>query len=251
MIHHFDIVTTPRGVSVPPDAGTPTGRHVPIRPHARAPFPGTWIGITTAIGLVLSVATSGGAQATTTPPRDGSAPTAAAPARNISWTSSRRTFAVGDVIKVVVDEYALAQASKDNNNSASRSRNMTLGIDPPSSGTVPTPGIDGSVATGDAGQSRQQGRATRDTRYVGEIPVRVVAVTPEGLLQVRGTKTIDVDKNKQTLMLSGFVRPIDVGASDMIRSDLIADAEISYQSRGSLGKPRNGIVSKIIGILWP
>ena len=241
MIHHRDIVSTPPRITVPAEVAS--------RPSPR--FPGTWIGITTAIGLVLSLAPAVGAQSATAPTRPSATPTAPAPARNLSWTSSRRTFAVGDIIKVVVDEYALAQANKDNNNSASRSRNMTLGIEPPSSGATPTPGIDGSVATGDAGQSRQQGRATRDTRYVGEIPVRVVAVTPEGLLQVKGTKTIDVDKNKQTLMLSGFVRPIDVGTSDVIRSDLIADAEISYQSKGSLGKPRNGIVSKIIGILWP
>lgn len=240
MIHHRDIV--------PPSPLTPVGSDDVRRPSHR--FPGTWIGITTTIALVLSAAPAVKAQSAP-PARPADAPASATPVRNISWTSSRRTFAVGDIIKVVVDEYALAQANKDNNNSASRSRNMTLGIEPPSSGTTPTAGIDGSVATGDAGQSRQQGRATRDTRYVGEIPVRVVAVTPEGLLQVKGTKTIDVDKNKQTLMLSGFVRPIDVTTSDVIRSDLIADAELSYQSKGSLGKPRNGIVSKIIGILWP
>ena len=81
--------------------------------------------------------------------------------------------------------------------------------------------------------------------------MRVLAVTPEGLLQVKGTKLIDVDKNKQTLMLSGFIRPLDVSSQDMIGSDAIADVQLSYQSKGSLGKPKNGIITKLLGLFWP
>ena len=68
---------------------------------------------------------------------------------------------------------------------------------------------------------------------------------------MKGTKTIDVDKNKATLTLSGFVRPIDIGSRDAVGSDVIADAQISYSAKGSLGKPKNGIVSKLIGLFWP
>ena len=248
MIHHCDVVLPARRVTVIDGVTQQI-------PNPR--FAGTWYGFATAIGLLLSVAGSLGAQGApaVAPKKGANAPAAAAaPVRNISWTSDRRSFAVGDIIKVVVDEYALAQATKDNNNSAGRSRSMTLGIDPPSTGGAGASAmgpINGSVQTGDAGQDRQQGRASRDTRYVGEIAVRVVAVSPEGLLQIKGTKLIDVDKNKATLTVAGFVRPIDIESNDMIRSDVIADAQISYSAKGGLGKPRNGIVSKIIGIVWP
>lgn len=245
MIHHCEIVAVSRRVTVLPT--------VP-EPRAAWRFPGTWISIAV-ISLLLSGAETLGAQAAPAKPTPAgaSAPAAtpAAPVRNISWTSARRSFAVGDIIKVIVDEHALASASKDNNSSASRSRNMSVGIEPPSTGGASIGNISGKVGTGDAGQSRQQGVAARDTRYVGEIPVRVVAVTPEGLLQVKGTKTIDVDKNQQTLTLSGVIRPIDVTASDAIGSDMIADAQLSYQSKGSLGKPKNGILTKLVGVLWP
>lgn len=247
MIHHCEIVATPRRVTVI--------RAVPEQ-RARRGVTGTWIGFATAIGLLLSIAASLGAQSAPASAKGGATAPAASPApvRNISWTSDRRTFAVGDIIKVVIDEYALAQANKNNNNSAGRSRNMTVGINPPSTGGAASAAIgpiSGSVATGDAGQDTQQGRAARDTRYVAEIAARVVAVTPDGLLQLKGSKLIDVDKNKTTLTLTGFVRPIDVGSSDMIHSDLVADAQIAYAAKGSLGKPKNGIVSKIIGIFWP
>jgi flagellar L-ring protein precursor FlgH len=109
---------------------------------------------------------------------------------------------------------------------------------------------DGSLQTGDKGTSRSRGEATRGSRYVGEIPVRVVAITPEGLLQVSGMKVIDVDRNKQEMTLSGLVRPQDVDSRDVVESSSIADARLVYISKG-LDRPRSGILGRIAGIIWP
>jgi len=246
MIHHCDVVATPRRVTV-----------IPVVP-ATAPAPRrAWLGVITTLALLLTIAASLQAQAPSGRPgaaRPGTDTARAAPVRNISWTSNKRSFVVGDIIKVVVDEYALAEASKDNTNSASRSRRMGIGASLPQMATA-TAGavgdIDAALETGDAGSSSQRGNASRDTRYAAEIPVRIVAITPEGLLQVRGSKLIDVDKNKQTLTLSGFIRPLDVSSRDAIGSDNIADIQLAYQSKGSLGKPKNGIITKIVGLFWP
>lgn len=240
MIHHCDVVATPRKVTIIPTVPAPDrGRAV-----------GAWVGALSTLLLLLSVvAASLGAQGTA--PRADSAK--AAPTRNIAWTSSRRSYVVGDIIKVVVDEYALASANKDNSASASRRRSLDLGISPPSTGSA-TPGlgsIDASYGAGDGSTTNQRGNATRDTRYAAEIAVRVVAVQPNGMLQVKGTKLIDVDKNKTTLTLAGFVSPIDVNSSDVVGSDHIADIQLAYAAKGSLGKPKSGIVTKILGIFWP
>jgi flagellar L-ring protein precursor FlgH len=79
----------------------------------------------------------------------------------------------------------------------------------------------------------------------------VIAVTKEGLLQVKGSKMIDVDKNKQEMTLTGFIRPQDVNSQDMVLSTSIADVQLAYQSKGGLGKPKSGIITKIVGIFWP
>ena len=239
MIHHCDVVATPRRVTVIRTVPAPA-RHSAGR---------AWLSLLSALGLLLTIAVSLGAQGSPKPDSAKLVPTT----RSIAWTSDRRTFAVGDIIKVLVDEYAMAEANKDNSNSASRRRSMNVGIAPPKLGAASGAlgDIKGSVESGDAGVSTQRGNATRDTRYSAEIPVRVVAITPEGLLQVKGTKLIDVDKNKQSLMLSGFIRPLDINSRDMIRSDAIADVQLSYQSKGSLGKPKNGIITKLLGIFWP
>lgn len=240
MIHHCDVVATPRRVTCIPT----------IAQKARSGrSDGAWLGLVSVLALLLTLAASLGAQAPAAP-RDTAR---AVPARQISWTSDRRTFVVGDIIKVVIDEDVSAEASKDNSSSAARRRKMGVGISPPKMGTAsPAMGdIDGSVESSDGGESHNKGRATNGTSYIGEIPVRVVAITPEGLLQVKGTKTIDVDKNKQVMLLTGFIRPMDVNARDFVRSDAIADAQLSYQSKGGLGKPKSGIITKIFGILWP
>jgi flagellar L-ring protein precursor FlgH len=237
----LDLVTTPRRVTVipvvpPPRAGRK--RFAPLVTLAG------WL----LLSLLLVLARVLGAQAAPARP-DSTKPTA----RAINWTSDRRAFQVGDILQVYIDEYAMAQATKDNANSASRRRRLDIGATPPElpGSSDPIGPVEGSLQTGDAGDSRQRGTASRDTRYVGDVAVRVVAVTKEGLLQIRGTKTIDVDKNAAVLTLSGFVRPIDVGPRDVVRSEVIADAQIAYQAKGGLGKPRNGILTKILGILWP
>ncbi len=240
MIHHCDVVATPRRVTII--------RAVPAPGRSR--LHRAWLGVLSTLGLLLAfVVASLGAQGTT--PRADSAK--ATPTRNIAWTSSRRSYAVGDIIKVVVDEYALASANKDNSNSASRRRKLDVGINPPSMGSASGAlgAIDGSVEASDGSTTNQRGNATRNTRYAAEIAVRIVAVTPDGMLQVKGSKLIDVDKNKTTLTLAGFVSPIDVNSRDMVGSDNIADMQLAYAAKGSLGKTKSGIVTKILGLFWP
>lgn len=237
MIHYRELA--PDGapaVSEMPDMPLPTRRRV-----ARVV-----VSILTSILCLAGLAASSGAQAAAPPPTG-----PAAPARNLNWLGDKRAFSVGDILKVSVDEYTAASANKGNTADASRRRTMDIDIAPPSVGTTAMEPIDGSITTGDAGQSRQRGQATNSTRYVGELPVRVVAITKEGLLQVRGTKLVNVDKNKQEMTLTGFVRPQDVNSQDMVLSSSIADVQLAYQSKGGLGKPRNGIVSKLLGLFWP
>ncbi len=240
MIHHCDVVVTPRRVTIIPAVPAP----------ARGRAHRAWLSVLSTLGLLLTlVVASLGAQGT----RPAADTAKATPTRNIAWTSSRRSYAVGDIIKVVVDEYALASANKDNSNSASRRRKLDIGVNPPSMGTG-TGGlgaIDGAYEAGDGSTTNQRGNATRDTRYAAEIAVRVVSVTKDGMLQVKGSKLIDVDKNKTTLTLAGFVSPIDVNSRDMVGSDQIADIQLAYAAKGSLGKPKSGIVTKILGLFWP
>ena len=100
--------------------------------------------------------------------------------------------------------------------------------------------------------SRRRGDALRQNRFRGEVSVRVVAVdAATGLLQVRGEKLVNVDRNRQGIELSGWVRPQDVSSANLVDSWRVADAQLVYTSKGSLARPKGGIVSRILGALWP
>ena len=81
--------------------------------------------------------------------------------------------------------------------------------------------------------------------------VRVVKIAPNGVLEIKGSRTVDVDKNRQELTLSGFVRPQDVSQSNLINSARIADAQILYTLAGDLGGTRGGIMGRIASVFWP
>jgi flagellar L-ring protein precursor FlgH len=167
------------------------------------------------------------------------------------WTGDRRSFAVGDIITVLVDDYTISTAIKDDIAAQRRNRDLGFGADisPPGEGA----GIsaDASIRSRNDADSRQRGEARRENRFQSEMSVRVVALGPNGTLQVRGARLVDVDKGKQNVALTGWVRAQDVSAANMVESTRIADAQLTYLSAGPLGKPKQGIVSRVIGLVWP
>jgi len=178
---------------------------------------------------------------------------AATPRRRLlSWTSDRREYQVGDVITVLVSEATLASATKSQSGSDQQTRKNDLGLTPPKIGTSALPEIDATMSMGKNASSKQDGNASRNVNFRGDISVRVVAVDAKtGLLQIKGTKLVDVDKNKQTLNLAGWVRPEDVSMDNAVLSERVADAQLTYSLSGDLGKTRGGIIGRLLNVFWP
>jgi len=116
--------------------------------------------------------------------------------RLISWTGDRREYQVGDVITVLVSEATLATATKSQNGTDQQTRKNDLGLNPPQIGTTALPAIATDMSMDKNSASKQSGDAKRNVNFKGDISVRVVAVDKTGLLQIKGTKLVDVDKNK-------------------------------------------------------
>ena len=210
----------------------------------------------TALLLAAAALVAGGDLAAQAP--DGAptaAPAAAAqpPARPVrqSWTSPRRSFAVGDVVTVFVDEYTLASANTSNSASDSRRRDVGLDADMamPGGGGM---GASAAIGSRNDADSRQRGEALRQNRFQSEMSVRVVGLdSTSGLLQVKGTKLVNVDKNQQEVTFTGWVRPQDISAQNAVESWRVADAQLVYTAKGGLGKPKGGILGRVLGMVWP
>jgi len=166
-----------------------------------------------------------------------------------SWTSDRADLAVGDVVTVLVDERLLASAEKRTSAGDERSRTLDAGV---SQNLTKAP-INGSVGvqSSNNGSSSQTGQASRSNRFVGDITVRVVSIAPSGLLEVKGTKVLKLDKTSEELSLSGWIRPEDVTGANTVESARVGDAKVEYKSSGGLDKPKGHRLLRILGAFWP
>jgi flagellar L-ring protein precursor FlgH len=169
-----------------------------------------------------------------------------------SWTSDRREYEVGDVITVLVSEATLASATKSQTGTDQTSRNNDVGISLPKVGPLSSlPDVNGNMSTGKSSSSKQSGNATRGVNFRGDISVRVVEIDKRGQLKLQGTKSVDVDKNRQKLEFSGWVRPEDIGKDNIVASERVADVALTYQLNGDIGKTRGGIIGRLISVFWP
>ncbi|MDZ7630585.1 MAG: flagellar basal body L-ring protein FlgH [Gemmatimonadaceae bacterium] len=208
---------------------------------------------TALIGLSMLVARQTQAQAR----RDSvviapSAPASALNARpaRLNWTSDRRAFAVGDLIIVHIDEYTLASANMSDNATQRRKKDTDFQLVTPGGAAAAPMGA--AFGTSNNGESTQRGDRSRQLRLDGEITARVMSIDPvTGVLTIKGTKTIGVDKEQQMINFSGAVRPQDLGGMNTIASSRVADAKLDITNKGSLGKAKQGLFGRIISALWP
>jgi flagellar L-ring protein FlgH len=206
---------------------------------------------TAVLGLTLVAAPLAAQDA---PPAAPATPAAAEPAPTRaprqSWTSSRRSFQQGDVLTVLVDEHTMAAALKGANNSDRRFRDLGMSVG--GGVSMPIPNIDADIGTTNSAESRQSGDMTRENRFRGEMSVRIMEIDPAtGLLRIEGKKVIAMDKHSEELALTGWARPQDVSHSNLLDSWRIADAELLYTSTGSLGKPSQSMIARVLSIFWP
>lgn len=179
------------------------------------------------------------------PAQDAPALTSTAVPGRQSWLSDRRDFHLGDIVTVLVDEYTLTSLDKEVNATDNRQRTLGLGISTPTSNKA------FGINSNNSNQSQNTGLDARTNRLTTDMSARVVAIGPNGVMQLKGTKMIKVEESKVNLTLTGWVRVQDVAPDNSIQSFRMADANLDYQAEGPLGKAKSGIIGRLLGAFWP
>jgi len=161
-----------------------------------------------------------------------------------SWTSDRHALQQGDLVTVLIDEFILASANK--NQSASQEKDRNLGI----TALLPGSSTGGGLKTQNDVGDRQRGESSRQQRFSGEISARVVEVSPSGMVRVEGTKKLQIDDVEEEVTIRGWVRPQDLSLQNTIESWRMSDAEILYASNGTLGETK-GFWTRLLNKIWP
>lgn len=96
------------------------------------------------------------------------------------------------------------------------------------------------------------GETARQGKLVGTITAKVVDVMPNGNLMIESRKEITINREKQILVLTGMVRPSDIGIDNVVSSDKVADAEVFFVGDGVVGdKQGQGWLIRILDKIWP
>lgn len=85
-----------------------------------------------------------------------------------------------------------------------------------------------------------------------QITTCVIEVLPNNNLIIEGTSEVLINKEKNTIAVSGIVRPQDIGPANTILSTQLADAKVRILGKGPLhDKTGRGIVETLLDWLWP
>ena len=160
---------------------------------------------------------------------------------------------IGDLLTVVIEESSSIQNSEETKTDRSGSLSAAItnfDIAPNAFSTLPAfAGNHTYQFDGKADQSKQNNFQTR-------IQVQVFDKLPNGNLLVVGRRTIRVDDETKTIEIRGLVRPVDVASDNSLKSEQVANAEISYVGEGTLTRATTkGFVARLFDIVfhcfWP
>ncbi len=139
-------------------------------------------------------------------------------------TSDLRARRVGDLITVMV--YESASATSTANTSAGRDANV--GLDLQGTGKSYSAGIGANNGTDGRGRTQREGRV------LAQITVFIQGVAANGDLTIAGQQLVDINNERQEIVIEGRIRAQDVSDTNVVLSTRIANARIRYTGQGDL-----------------
>lgn len=191
-------------------------------------------------------------------------PSAPSPYANSLWRPGSRAFLkdqradeVGDIVTVLIDIQDSAKLS----NKTSRSRVNSEDAQLPALGGFetklakllpdavdPTSLIDFASNTSNSGE----GEIDRDEAISLKVAAIVTQTLPNGNLVILGRQEVRVNFEIRELLVTGVIRPEDIGSDNAVSYDKIAEARIAYGGRGHISdvqQPRYG--QQLFDVVFP
>lgn len=179
---------------------------------------------------------------------------------------------VGDLVTVVIIEQTEAQGDARTETDSERRANVGLSSQVGFQKLVASPiqamlrvfGFDDQGTGVDQGdtlnvvQSQMQnefigeGLTSRRGSFTGVITCRVVGVLPNGILHIRGRRSVVVNHEAQYISLEGLVRREDLTIENSVLSNAVAEMRLSYDGIGVVDdKQRPGFMSRFLDWIYP
>jgi flagellar L-ring protein precursor FlgH len=179
---------------------------------------------------------------------------------------------LGDLVTVVIVEQTSAQGDAKTGTESERKSDASLSSDvgfqklisSPVRGLLRVFGFDDPGTTREEGEgvnfvSSQnkseftgEGTTSRSGTFTGVITCRVIGVLPNGILHIRGRRSVVVNHEAQYISLEGLVRREDLTIKNQVLSNSVAEMRLAYDGLGVLDdKQRPGWMTRIMDWIYP
>lgn len=162
----------------------------------------------------------------------------------------RKAARVGDILTVRL--YEKTNATKNSQTTTGKSTEVSL-ANPTVFGTPlsygGTPMLEGSL--GGTTDFDGKGASSQSNSLSGDITVTVLERMPNGNLRIGGEKWVTLNQGQEFIRLSGIIRPDDIDPDNSLLSTRIADAQITYSSKGVLAAANKmGLISRFFNSVF-
>lgn len=158
---------------------------------------------------------------------------------------------IGDVLTIVISEAHKADTKTNRSLERDSERELSFNSeDIAVGGFHPIPDV--GLKTGS--NKKLEGKSDyKDERTIEDrISVIVQDIHPNGNLVVIGSRSRDVNGDKQVIQVSGIVRPSDISYENSILSEQVANFQLVAISEGVSESYNNpGWLGKVLDFVWP
>ena len=112
--------------------------------------------------------------------------------------------------------------------------------------------FDPNVEAQSSRSTNGSGTTTRGGSMTGTLAAVIKEELPHGMFRIEGRRTVTVNNEDQTMVLTGLIRRVDIGFANTISSQQIADADIVYTGKGVISDEQNvGWLMRFFAWVWP
>lgn len=170
--------------------------------------------------------------------------------------SDRRASRVGDILLVKIVETSTgtqrASTKTKRDSEVGADFSSLFGFEKWLSKKNPNLSPSAAMQLGFKNDFEGNGETRRNSSVSATISVRVIEVTMDGNLLVRGYREVRVNNETQHIIITGLVRPADISRDNSVLSSYIADARIEYLGQGVLAdKQQPGWLARGLDVIWP
>lgn len=166
--------------------------------------------------------------------------------------NEKRARRVGDVITILINEATHASQAASSQNQKASSLAVGAGAGFLGAGVYGTNilNTNSQLGVGASAAHQGQGTSSRSSNVSGQMTAKIISVLPSGNYVIEGSRYVEVNEEKQTVEVTGEIRPDDISSENTVSSLRIANAKIKLTGTGPASETsKPGLLTRVLGWL--